>query len=306
MKINLSNPQLSPPRLLQRTAIALNVEGTSARLLLARANRVLAWGEVPLESGLVKEGVIADPQAVGIALKTLLDSHRALGGQLIASVTGLRSIPRILELPKMKPQMMEAAVAREAKREMPVPLDDIYLSWQPLAASNGQQRIFALGVPRDTLDPLLRAIAVTGKRAYAVDIKPLALARAVDRREAIIADIEPESADIVVVTGGIPAIMRTVVSRGDGADVEGSIDRCRGELARTIKFYNDTHRQEPLAPSTPLFFTGSLAQEAAAAIESVEGLAPYPVEAVRPPLECPPDLPIASYAVNIGLAAKGV
>ncbi len=100
--------------------------------------------------------------------------------------------------------------------------------------------------------------------------------------------------------------MRTVVSRGEGAAPEDSIDRCRGELARTIKFYNDTHRQEPLAPSTPLFLTGSLAEEAAATIESLESLAPYPVEPLMPPLECPSDLPIASYAVNIGLAAKGV
>lgn len=306
MRVNLPNPQLSPPRLLQRPTIALNVEGTSARLLLVKGNRVSAWTEVPLEPGLVKEGVIADPQAVGLALKALLDSHRVWGGKLIASVTGIRSIPRMLELPKMSPHMMEAAVAREAKREMPVPMEDIYLSWQTLAVNDGHQRIFALGVPRDTLDPLLRAIAVTGRRAHAVDIKPLALARAVDRREAIIADVEPDSADIVVVTGGIPAIMRTVVSRGEGAAPEDSIDRCRGELARTIKFYNDTHRQEPLAPSTPLFLTGSLAEEAAAAIESLESLAPYPVEPLTPPLGCPSDLPIASYAVNIGLAAKGV
>jgi type IV pilus assembly protein PilM len=306
MKVKLPTPQISPPPLLQRPTMALNVEGTSARVLLAKAGHVSAWEEVPLEPGLVKEGVIADPRAVGVALKTLLDSCHVLGGKLVASVTGLRSIPRILELPKMNPQMMEAAIVREAKREMPVPVDDVYLSWQPLAASDGHQRVFALGVPRDTLDPLLRAVAVTGKRPYAVDIKPLALARAVDRREAIIADIEPESADIVVVTGGIPAIMRTVVSRGDGAAPEDSIDRCRGELARTIKFYNDTHRQEPLAPSTPLILTGSLADEATAAMQSLEPLAQYPVEPLTPPLQCPQGLPVATFAVNIGLAVKGV
>ncbi len=306
MRIKLPNPQITPPRLLQRPVVALSVEGTSVRLLLVKGDRVSAWTEAPLEPGLVKEGVIADPQAVGIVLKDLLDSYRVLGGRLVASVTGLRSIPRMLDLPKMNPQMMEAAVVREAKREMPVPLEDIYLSWQTLAVNDGHQRVFALGVPRDALDPLLRAIAVTGRRAHAVDIKPLALARAVNRREAIIADIEPDSADVVVVTGGMPAIMRTVVSRGEGAALEDSIDRCRGELARTIKFYNDTHRQEPLPSSTPLFFTGSLAEEAATAIESLEGLAIYPVEPVAPPLECPPDLPIASYAVNIGLAAKEV
>ena len=306
MKINLHNPQLSSSLLLQRPTVTLNVEGTTARLLMAKGKLVSAWEEVPLEPGLVREGVIADPQAVGLALKALLDSHRVLAGKLIASVTGLRSIPRMLELPKMKTQLMDAAVAREAKREMPVPMEDIYLSWQTLAAYDGHQRVFALGVPRDALDPLLRAIAVTGRRAYAVDIKPLALARAVDRREAIIADVEPDSSDIVVVIGGIPAIMRTVVSRGDGGAPEDSIDRCRGELARTIKFYNDTHRQEPLLESTPLFITGSLAEAAAVAIESLESLAPYPVEPLTPSLRCPSDLPIASYAVNIGLASKGV
>jgi type IV pilus assembly protein PilM len=304
MRVTLPNPALRPPSLLQRRTITLNIEAQSVRLLLAKGNRASAWREMSLEPGLVKEGVIGDPEAVGLALKDLLDSQRLLGGRLVASVTGIRSITRMLELPPMSPQMMEAAVVREAKREMPVAMEDIYLSWQPLEVSNGHQRIYALGVPRDIVDPLLRAIALAKRQAYAVDIKPLALARAINRQEAVIADLERGSADIVVMTRGIPAIMRTVVSRSE-EDSEDRIDRFRGELARTIKFYNDTHRQEPLPLSTPIFLTGSLAEEAGAA-EPLEDAAQYSIQPLTPLLECPPDLPIPSYAVNIGLALKEV
>jgi type IV pilus assembly protein PilM len=305
MRIALHGPAISVPRFLERAVVTLNIEAQSARVLVARGGRAVAWNETFLEEGLVREGVIVDPEGVGGILKSLLKPDRVRGTRLMASVTGLRSIPRLLEMPHMSVQMMEAAVSREAKREMPVPLQDIYLSWQALGDGNGKQRVFALGVPRDTLDPLLRALAIAGSRPYAVDIKPLALARAVNRREAIVANVEPETADIIVVADGMPAIMRTVASRSGTSTGDESIERFHGELVRTVKFYSDTHRQEPLSPDTPLFITGSLAPEAAETV-SLDGQLPFPVEPLVPLLECPPELPVHSYAVNIGLALKEV
>jgi type IV pilus assembly protein PilM len=304
MRLTLPNPTLALPAALQRRTVTLNIEAQSIRVLTVRGENVMSWQEIPLDAGMVKEGVIADPDGVGAALKTALDSPSMSGGRLIASITGFRSIARVLELPKMKPEMLEEAVGREAKREMPVPMEDIYLSWQSLDASDGQQRVFALGVPRDILDPLLKAMAVAKRHPSAIDTKPLALARAANRDEAIIADIEPGSADIVLVTGGVPVIMRTVVERAGEPDGVERVERFRDELARTVKFYNDTHRQEPLEPSTPIFLTGSLAESALN--EPLEALAQYPVETLLPPLDCPPALPLHTYAVNIGLALKEV
>jgi len=304
MRLTLRNPTFNLPAALQKRTVTLNVEGEQIRILAVRGEAVTSWQEVPLDPGMVKEGVIADPDGVGAALKALLESQSMSGGRLIASVTGFRSIARVLELPKMKPEMLEEAVGREAKREMPVPMEDVYLSWQPLDAYDGHQRVFALGVPRDILDPLLKAMTIAKRQPWAVDTKPLALARAANRDEAIIADVEPGSADIVVVTRGVPVIMRTVVERSGEPDGEERIQRFRDELARTVKFYNDTHRQEPLEPSTPIFLTGSLAQSAAT--EPLEALTQYPIEPLSPPLDCPPDLPVHTYAVNIGLALKEV
>jgi len=304
MRLTLPNPTLNLPAALQRRTVTLNLEGQSIRLLAVRGESVTSWQEVPLEAGMVKEGIVADPDGVGAALKAALESPSMSGGRLIASITGIRSIARVLELPKMKSEMLEEAVGREAKREMPVPMEDIYLSWQSLGTYDGQQRVFALGVPRDILDPLVKAMTVAKRHPWAVDTKPLALARAANRDEAVIADVEPGSADIVLVTRGVPVIMRTVVERLGDPDGAERIERFRDELARTVKFYNDTHRQEPLEPSTPIFLTGSLAQSAMT--EPLEALAQYPIETLLPPLDCPPGFPVHTYAVNIGLALKEV
>lgn len=304
MRLTVPSPTITLSTALHRRTTAVSIEGEDIRILVTRGNSVVSWQDVRLEPGLVKEGVIADPEGVGAALKALLDSQSVSGGRLIASVTGFRSLARVLDLPKMKPELLAEAVTREAKREMPVPMEDVYLSWQPLAPDDGHQPVFALGVPRDILDPLLKAMTAAKRHPSAIDTKPLALARAANCDEAIIADIEPDSADIVVVTRGVPVIMRTVVERAGEPSGDERVERFCEEVARTVKFYNDTHRQEPLEPSTPIFLTGSLALSVT--VESLEALSQYRVEPLSPPLDYPPDLPVHTYAVNIGLALKEV
>jgi type IV pilus assembly protein PilM len=273
-------------------------------MLAVRGGRVIDWCEIALEDGAVREGVVVDGDSVSAALKQALNSQPMMGAKLITSVTGFRSISRILELPKMKPDLLDAAVMREAKREMPVPMEDVHLSWQPLDTLDENQRFFALAVPRDVLDPLLKALLSAKRHPYAVDTKPLALARVANREEAIIADIEPFSADFVLVVKRVPVIMRTVVEPGDTSSEPGRVERFRDELARTIKFYNDTHRLEPLNPSTPVFLTGSLARQVVVA--PPESLAPHKFYRIAPPFACPRELPVESYAVNFGLAMKEV
>jgi type IV pilus assembly protein PilM len=311
MRLSFPKPAIALPALptrLQRPTVTVNIEGQAIRTMAVRGKSVISWAEAPLDAGVVREGIIADPQRAGEALAAVLDSQGLAGGNVVACVTGFRSIARVLDLPKMSADLLEEAVTREAKREMPVPMEDIHLSWQALDADDGMQRVFSLGVPRDVLDPLLKMMTVAKRLPSAVDIKPLALARVCGEEEAIIGDVEPSSADIIVVTKGIPVIMRTVMERGgeSGGD-EARIARFRDELARTLKFYNDTHRQEPLDPSTPIFFTGSLAEMVTAEpLQSLEAQEQYSVRPLSPPLDCPPELPAHTYAVNLGLALKEV
>jgi hypothetical protein len=291
--------------LFSRSTITLAIEGGSVRLLVVKGRRVTDWGIESLEPDLVADGVVADPKAVAAHFRSLLESLNVGNGRLIAGLTGQRSVYRVLKFPQMSQKLLREAVPREMKREMPVSLDEMHVSWQVIGPENGHLRVFALGVLRDILAPQLEAIKLAGWKPYSMDIKPLALVRAVGRPHALIADLEPESIDVIVVRDAIPDTIRTVSLRYEYSEVEYKVRRLGEELARTVKFYSDTHREDPLPPETPVCLTGSLAREVASS-GVVQGSVDYPLEPLSPRLECPADMPVATFMVNMGLALKEV
>lgn len=290
-------------RLFSRPVTTLHIEGSSLRLLVVKDKQIIEWGIEPLEPGLVRDGVVTDQEAIAARIKSLFAARNIGKGNLVASLTGQRCVPRIIDFPQIDLRLLKEAVTREMKREMPVPLEEMHLSWQLIGGEDGHLRVFVLGVPRDVLDPQVEAIRLAGARPQSMDVKPLALVRAVGRSEALIADLEPESLDIIVVRGGIPATIRTVSLQREIDTTEDKARRLGEELARAVKFYNDTHPEEPLQTSTPVYLTGSLA-EAVASASVVEASVGHPVEPLAPPLQCPADLPVATFMVNIGLALK--
>jgi Tfp pilus assembly PilM family ATPase/Tfp pilus assembly protein PilN len=283
--------------------VTLNIGASRLRVLSVKGRQVRNWGSLPLSAGLVRDGLILQPEAVGEAIDALFKATKVPKERVITSLTGLSFTYRFLSLPRMKPAILEEAIQRAAKKEIPLPLDELYLSWQPIGAKGDEQEFFVLGVSRNLIDTLVQTLAVAGVAPYLMDLTPLALTRAANRTSAIIANLEPDCFDIVLVAEGIPAILHTLSPRGEGATLEDNIQRLTDELSRTVGFYQSQHPENSFSPATPLLLSGELATEA-----TTRGLlqaeTEYPVENLVPPLEFPPDLPVASYAANMGLALK--
>ncbi|MEA3460003.1 MAG: pilus assembly protein PilM [Chloroflexota bacterium] len=284
--------------------VTLNIECDSIRLLVVKGKEVQKWGNLELEPGLVEEGLIVNPAAVGLGIKSLLTSQGASGKGVVISLTGLRAIPRFLDLPDMPQHQLEEAIKREAKREMPLSLDDLYLSWQVTSKVGDKQHIYLLGVPRNMVDAHIRALQAAGARPLAMDIKPLSLTRAVNKEKAIIADLEADTLDVIVVVDCIPAIMRSFALRRELSPSE-KVDRLADELMRTVDFYNNSRTESPLGSTTTVYVMGALMGERPLR-NSLAKRIDRPIEVPEPPLEWPAHFPIAQYMVNIGLALKEV
>ncbi len=287
----------------KKRVVTLNIEPNEARLLVTEGKQIVYWGGTPLADGLIRHGIIDDPSRVSAIIDSLFGEAELPRDNVIVSITGLRSISRILSLPKIKPKLLKEAILNEAEREMPVPLDELYLSWELVGTGNAQNHYCVLGVPRDLVDTEAQTLLRAGIRPRALNLKPLALAKAVNRSDALIIDIEPDSFDLVALVGSVPVVMRTIMSRGDTMTVEDRIQQLSEELSRTIQYYNSSHPENMLADTAPAFLTGSLAIDPDIS-EPIEALLDNPVEPLNPPLDYPTDLPLslAQYAVNIGLA----
>ena len=287
-----------------RRTVTLNIEPSSIRALTVEGKSVVRWASMPLEPGLVKDGLITDPAKVGSAIDALFSEKRIPKDRVVVSLTGLHSVTRVLDLPKLKPALQEEAIRNEAAREMPIPLEELYLFWQRMGASNtAERRFFVVGVPRNLIDAQLTALRRAGIKPRSMGLKPLALLKAVNQTEALIVDLEPNGFEVVVVADGIPVIMRTLAFRKADATAADKVRQLANEVSRVMDFYNNSRPERPLNSRTPIFLTGGL--ESDVEFKRLIGTSlDNPVRSLAPPLKYPSVLPASEYAVNLGLALK--
>lgn len=285
--------------------VTVNIEERSLRLLTVKGGQVQKWGQVPLKPRLVENGLIRDPEQVGLAIESLFREQKAPKKGVVTSLTviGLGSTSHIFDLPKMRPGLLEDAVSREARRVMPVPVEELYLSHQVIGETGDMQQVYVLGAPRDLVDAHINTFQMAGVQLKSMDLKPLALVRAVNQRNAVIADLENESFHVAVVADAIPDITRSAVLHREGLEPQQKARRLVEEVIRTIDFYNHSHPDKLLEPSVPVFLTGELTGVPSVR-ETIQAEMGYTIETPKPPLECPETLPLPQFMVNIGLALK--
>jgi Tfp pilus assembly protein PilN len=283
--------------------VTLSISNNNIKVLSIKGKQVEKWGNLALTNGLVRDGQILQPQAVAEVIITLFRSTGVPKERVTASLSGLSFTYRFLNLPGMKPAMLDEAILRAARKEISLSLDELYITWQVLPGEGEERPYFLLGVPKVPVDAFEETLKIAGVMPYLMDLQPLALARATDRRDAIIVSMGPDCFDIVFITGGIPSVIHTITPRSEGATLEDNIKRLADELTKTVAFYQNRHPESPLGPATPLLLTGDLALELPAS-GLLQAETEYPVEPLVPAVECPPELPVAAYTVNIGLSLK--
>ena len=241
----------------------LSISNNNIRVLSIKGKRVYKWGNATLTPGLVHDGLITQPDIVGKTIRDLFKSTKIPREKVIVSISGLAFTYRFLNLPRLKQDLREEAILRGFKREISLPLEDLYISWQALHGEEDEQTYFVLGVSRYLVDALTQTLEAAGVEPYIMDIQPLALARVANRANCIIASLESECYDIIIIADGFLTIVHTISPRGEGATLEDNIRRLVDELTKTVTFYQSSNPNHRLSDDIPLLLTGELAEDTA-------------------------------------------
>ena len=94
--------------------VTLFIEDTAIKLLEARGRQVKKWAKLPLEPGLVSDGVILDEDQVADKLKELLELQGVKARKVTAGLSGFNSVYRLVSLPELPLAILPEAVKREA------------------------------------------------------------------------------------------------------------------------------------------------------------------------------------------------
>lgn len=289
-------------RSLTRETVAASVEGSSLRLLTFARGAVLGWAAEPLAERAARGGLINDSTVLGSAIDETFHRLELPRQRVVWAVPGFQAFSRVFDLPGLHGEELRLAVSDEVERALGAGASDTFLFYQRLSGRIRQRGVFAVALPKTTIVPALEALEIANIRPTTMDLRPLALARAVGRPNAIIVNLEEGSLDVVIVEGAVPVLLRSVPLPAN-LPRESAQERLIQEAERSLTYYDDLNPDRPLDLDTPLYLTGGLATGIALA-ERARAVTRHPIGRLSNLPPHPVDLPIGDFQVNLGLALK--
>jgi type IV pilus assembly protein PilM len=285
--------------------VSLYIDDTRVRVMVTRGRRITRLAELTLDTRLT--GIDSKEKEIDIGRKIqhLLKLNKIRRHKIILGVSGLHCLTRPIALPELPKTMLGEAVIREARRILPMPLEQLYLSWQIMSVTGGKTNIFLVALPRQITDMVIRVINHAGCKPYLMDIKPMALARLSPEPTALILDVQTNEFDIVMMVNGVPQPVRTIAFPQETLAFPDKFILVKEELKRTLEFLRTKVQENQITPDTTMYISGELAEQPEL-FEAMAGEFKLKIAKLVLPLKNPKNLEPAPYLVNAGLALKAI
>lgn len=207
------------------TISVLQLEKTKTDLRVTRFASTLTPPEI------VREGLLSDPEAVGAAVKELLDSAGiGLKGPAPVANIGLPGqsvVIRLMPVPKGMPNdELNDVVRQEAINNLPFPIDEANLDWTRVPGTvrtdpDGVERedILLGAIQKVIVDGYFRMADLAGVKIGKLEISSLAAVRALafsgqlgrDGALSLVVNIRQDATDITLVNKAVPLFSRSVL-----------------------------------------------------------------------------------------------
>jgi Tfp pilus assembly PilM family ATPase len=261
----------------------------------------------------MSQGQIHNTDTIGNVISATIKDLNGSRRNVVSSVTGQRSVHRILRIPNIQDKLLEETIRRKAKQEFAIPLDETDIHWRILSRTSTQIILYVLAVPNILIDQQVIALKVAKIKPRVMDIKPLALQRLINKPSALIVNLEKYSLGVIIIVNNIPILVRSVPLETGNLTAEAKVDLLSQELARTAKYYNESNKNNRLPEETVVYLTGEMfessqidtrLEESSDLSARLQSRTPYSVQYPKGPFSLPENFSIPTYAVNLGLALK--
>ncbi len=192
-------------------------------------------------------------------LKNLVKKSRTTTNKIIASLPNSAVFTSVIEMPRMPDNELKPAIEFEAKKYVPLPLDEVALSWSIIVEkkqkinletnlgnlgkmeNNGKNKILLTAVPNVVVENYLKVFKAAGLEAVALEIEALSLIRSLvneDDKTVLVIDIGAKNTSINLVDSGYLRFSKNLNVGGD--TVTTSIAQSLGiNFARAEQFKKD-------------------------------------------------------------------
>jgi len=291
----------------KRSYVALDITNSDIRVLEVKGNKITRWRTVPIPDDAIKDGIIVEPHTLSVIIDNLFKNMNLKKNRVICSVTGLPFIYRVISMPRNERAVSDEAVERAARKEMSLTQENIFLVWQATQTTTNkdEQDYFVLGVPKNAIAPLIETLNSANIKPFIVDLKPLALARAASRKDALIVSMERGYFDIVVVANGVVRVMHSLSPDNRASNIAGHVNDLVDGLNKAVKSFNRDFPQNSLKPDTPILVSGEVAADEPLR-QLLQEATGHEVSILTPLASLPPEAPALMFSTCVGLVARKI
>jgi type IV pilus assembly protein PilM len=206
--------------------------------------RLITYGLVEVESNVPHDDKKESQEKVARVLKELLNRAKARSRSAVAALPNFSVFSSLITLPALSERELSAAVQWEAKKFIPMPLENVVLDWKiikeekPLAGSaagltsqpasnitqdaNSQKKVqeskdaikvLLTAAPKYLIERYVTVFKMAGLALLSLETESFALSRSLvgnDLSVVLIADVGSLTTDLTVVEGGVPVLSRSI------------------------------------------------------------------------------------------------
>jgi type IV pilus assembly protein PilM len=138
-----------------------------------RQHKVVGYGVAGFEPTLIKDGVIADPEALAKVAYDLF-SKNIIGNvssrRIALTIPTSHSFTRSVTLPKLTSKKeLNEAIRLEAEQYIPVPIDDLYMDYGIVSQTDKQTEVLAVATPKKIIDSHMDFARLLGLEVIAIE-----------------------------------------------------------------------------------------------------------------------------------------
>ncbi|MCU0315429.1 MAG: type IV pilus assembly protein PilM [Fimbriimonadaceae bacterium] len=202
----------------QSTIKLIQIDRTSSGW---RASRVLT---VPTPEDSMRDGVVIDPDAVGLTIRAALRTGRITANTAIIGVSGGGVVVRNVRTTKMNQETLRKSIRYEAGRYISSSFEDSYIEFQILGDTiDNQIDVLIVACPKELANSRMRACQIAGLEVSVVDVEAFAAYRSLiecdeasvlGQMTVALVSIGSTATSVSVVTQGRFAMIRSIPQAG--------------------------------------------------------------------------------------------
>ena len=201
---------------------------------------------VNLGSQITPKGVInsedkADQTKLADVLKKLYDASKIRNKSVVMALPEFSVFTRFLEFPGVKQEELKDAVYFEAKQYIPMPLNEVQLSYITIGFNEAKNapRVLLVAAPKKIIDIYINIATGAGLELSAIETESVAMGRAMYRstkkKDLVMLDFGANSTDMSILSEGYLVFSQSIAIGSDSL-TQSIVNKFNFEYSRAEEF----------------------------------------------------------------------